>query len=239
MSTGIETLPRILKDQTRRQAIILLSERGSLSYTELMGALGCVNTGSLNYHLKVLGDLLTKNDAGKYVLSDKGEIAFRLLKMFPDEDGQLLRKTRQKQFWTVAAVGQVVYFLSVLTLYYLNYLDFGRLVLYTVWFIVAVGLAYVGYRVHEKAPASGSLEEKGRARVAYPMVGEMVGLLAAFFAPTVIILLNRYMGGPDLAQAQGSGELWTFILVAAPLIGAVTGYFVGKKKDFTLPTWMG
>ena len=72
MSTGIETLPRILKDATRRRVITLLSEKSSLGYTELMDALGCVSTGTLNYHLKVLGDLLTKNDAGKYMLSDKG-----------------------------------------------------------------------------------------------------------------------------------------------------------------------
>lgn len=42
-----------------------------------------------------------------------------------------------------------------------------------------------------------------------------------------------------LVHAQGGAELWTFILVAAPLIIASAGYFMGKRKDYTMPTWMG
>jgi len=72
MSLGIDSLHKILKDETRRQIILLLMQKGSLSYSDLMEPLGFSSTGTLNYHLKVLGDLLTKNDSGKYVLSEKG-----------------------------------------------------------------------------------------------------------------------------------------------------------------------
>lgn len=57
MSSGIASLHKILKDGTRRKIVILLNERGNLSYTELMDTLGIGSTGLLNYHLKVLGGL--------------------------------------------------------------------------------------------------------------------------------------------------------------------------------------
>jgi hypothetical protein len=38
----------------------------------------------MNYHLKVLGDLLQKNEEGRYLLSEKGRLASRLLLEFPD-----------------------------------------------------------------------------------------------------------------------------------------------------------
>ena len=38
----------------------MLNEKGSLSYSDLMDSLGIVSTGTLNYHLKVLDDLMAK-----------------------------------------------------------------------------------------------------------------------------------------------------------------------------------
>lgn len=81
MSSGLTSLHKILKDDTRQKIILLLNEKGSLGYTELLDATESSSTGLLNYHLKVLGDLLTltKNEAGQYLLSEKGKLAFRLL----------------------------------------------------------------------------------------------------------------------------------------------------------------
>ena len=62
MNTGLSSLHKILKDETRSKIILLLNEKGSLSYTDLMNTLRIVSTGTLNYHLKVLGDLLTKDE---------------------------------------------------------------------------------------------------------------------------------------------------------------------------------
>jgi DNA-binding transcriptional ArsR family regulator len=45
MSSGIASLYKILKDETRSKIVLLLNERGSLSYTELMETLGFVTTG--------------------------------------------------------------------------------------------------------------------------------------------------------------------------------------------------
>ena len=57
MSSGLTSLHKILKEETRRKIMLLLNEKQSLSYTELLDATETGSTGLLNYHLKVLGDL--------------------------------------------------------------------------------------------------------------------------------------------------------------------------------------
>ena len=84
MSSNIGSLHKILKDETRRRIILLLQEKGSLSYVDLMKALGITNTGKMNYHLKVLGNLLSKKDDYQYVLSEKGMLAYRLMQEFSE-----------------------------------------------------------------------------------------------------------------------------------------------------------
>ena len=78
------SLHRILSDTTRRSILELLAERESLTYTEIMTLLQITNTGRLNYHLKALGSLLSKDDSGKYHLTDQGRQAASLLKTFPE-----------------------------------------------------------------------------------------------------------------------------------------------------------
>ncbi len=81
MSTvDISNLPSILKDQSRRKIILALEQRGPLTYTELLNILDTAHTGRLNYHLKMLGDLIVKDEvSSKYRLSQKGELASQLL----------------------------------------------------------------------------------------------------------------------------------------------------------------
>jgi hypothetical protein len=71
MSSGLSSLYKILKDENRQRIIKLLKEKGSQSYTDLLEASVTGSTGLLNYHLKILGDLITKDTAGQYLLTEK------------------------------------------------------------------------------------------------------------------------------------------------------------------------
>jgi predicted transcriptional regulator len=79
MSSEIESLNKVLADETRRKIVLALTDSGKLSYTEIMKTLYIDSTGTLNYHLKVLSDLLEKTDSGQYKLSEKGKLASRFL----------------------------------------------------------------------------------------------------------------------------------------------------------------
>ena len=238
MSSGLASLHKTLKDDKRRKIVLLLNNKGSLSYTDLLNSLGNVSTGLLNYHLKVLNDLLAKED-GQYMLTEKGKLASRLLTEFPEKD-ESFQKKKRKQFWTLAVVVQLFYLISSISLYYLNYLDFGRLVIYTILFIGSIGLSYFGYKAQIKnQPISGSNEEKKRTRNAYMIVGGVIGLVSGFFGPIFFILLfHRLLSGPILSGLLNSGELWISLMVIGPFVGTIIGYYVGRRKKFAKPKWV-
>jgi len=97
------SLHKILSDTTRRSILELLAEKEALSYTEIMALLQVTNTGRLNYHLKGLGALISKDDQGRYHLTERGKLAVNLLRAFP-ERATLERKKRQSVLKIVAAV---------------------------------------------------------------------------------------------------------------------------------------
>jgi DNA-binding transcriptional ArsR family regulator len=78
------SLHKILSDTTRRNILELLAEKEALSYTEIMALLQVTNTGRLNYHLKALGTLISKDDQGKYHLTERGKLSVNLLQTFPE-----------------------------------------------------------------------------------------------------------------------------------------------------------
>jgi len=78
------SLHKILSDTTRRSILELLSEKESLTYTDMMTLLQITNTGRLNYHLKVLGSLISKDEEGRYRLTEQGRQAANLLRTFPE-----------------------------------------------------------------------------------------------------------------------------------------------------------
>ena len=79
------SLHKILNDVTRRSILELLAEKEALSYTELMTLLQVTNTGRLNYHLKALGTLVSKDNQGKYYLTERGQLAVNLLQTLPQK----------------------------------------------------------------------------------------------------------------------------------------------------------
>jgi len=142
MSSGLESLHRILKDQTRRKILLFLNEKSAATYTDLMQEVGTTSTGTLNYHLKVLGDLLSKNESGQYVLTENGKAAVRLMLEFPEQEKQeQVKKKWWKRFWVAALILQALALAFSLTLYSLGSIDFPRF-LQSV-FAVAFGIVFI------------------------------------------------------------------------------------------------
>ena len=79
---NFQSLSKILKNKTRRRIIAEIFENNNISYVDLMNRVDITNTGKFNYHLKVLGDLISKNQNGSYFLSEKGQLAIKLLQKY-------------------------------------------------------------------------------------------------------------------------------------------------------------
>jgi hypothetical protein len=88
MSVDFESLSDVFKHPIRRRIILALSERKSVSYVDLMNLVEVVNTGKFNYHLKILADLVKKDENGKYSLSDKGQLAVQFLQRFGGKENE-------------------------------------------------------------------------------------------------------------------------------------------------------
>ncbi|MEM2130066.1 MAG: winged helix-turn-helix domain-containing protein [Candidatus Bathyarchaeia archaeon] len=241
MSSGLASLHKILKDETRRKAVLLLSQKGVLSYTELMDELGIASTGLLNYHLKVLGDLLAKNEAGQYSLTERGKLAARFLTEFPDESKQLEKRKRQRIFWTAAGISQIIILFTVWILHSTGYVDFANAVRSTVAAISGVALAYLGYRMWSNGPEGGSIKEKLRMKIGYTVGGAGLILFIGFFGPVLLTLISTRLGGPNIFRvidASFGGTLYFFLLLFVLMpIGGIGGYYLGKRNGFSKPRW--
>ena len=149
MSLGIDTLHKILKDKTRVKIILLLQEKGNLSYTDLMKALEITNTGKMNYHLKILAALLSKNEAGQYTLSEKGKLASKLLHEFPRENNQQYRQ------WITIVVA-----MSIMVVLVVGFLSLEPQYIHSLFIYILIGVL-----VGLSFLAIVSLNEKLRAKI--------------------------------------------------------------------------
>jgi hypothetical protein len=231
MKNGLASLHKILKDETRRKIVLLLNEKGRLSYTDLMNNLKIDNTGRLNYHLKVIDGLILKGEDGLYTLTEKGKIATQLLLKFPDENDTLQpRRAFGRKTWLLIMISYVSFSIILLLLYFYGYIDGSRFFAGVTY--IFAGLAFV-IAVYVLQSYRHVLDKKMLFwKIAYTMLGAWVGLVVAFFAPLLLFLFFRFLGETDLAHLQGSGEIWISLLVIGPLIGGIAGYNFGKKRGF-------
>ncbi len=243
MNSGLGSLYKILKDETRRKIILLINDKEGLSYSELLDATKIGSTGLLNYHLKVLGDLVTKNETGQYTLTEKGKLASRLLVEFPDQNNQAERRKWTQRFFITMVIGQVVYFSTILTLYHFGYVDSYRVLTTTSWVIIGTIALYFGYRMQRTIPVPNSKEQKGRIRIAYAAGVIGLILLVSFFGVGILFrVLSDFMGEPffpgnPLYDTFCSPGYMIFSMLIAPALGGIVGYYLGKRKGFHKPKW--
>jgi DNA-binding transcriptional ArsR family regulator len=88
-----------LKHPVRRQVLLLLEDRGELSFTEIQSALGLNDTGLISYHLKELATLVEQSRRGKYSLSEVGRASltlFRKVEMEKDKTSKTVHRELEK-----------------------------------------------------------------------------------------------------------------------------------------------
>jgi predicted transcriptional regulator len=99
--------------------IIKLAKDGAI-YSDILGETG-LNSGSLNYHLRQLEGLISKNTQGRYILTPLGEKALRALYSMSEhlENGyeEYLKKAKktQKRSYFLVFAGTLTIFASCLS----------------------------------------------------------------------------------------------------------------------------
>lgn len=69
-----------LRHPIRRQILLLLEDKGEVSFTEIQNAVGMSDTGLMSYHLKELAPLVEQSTRGKYCLSEVGRASITLFR---------------------------------------------------------------------------------------------------------------------------------------------------------------
>ena len=219
MTSTINSLHKILKDETRRKVILTLNEKGSATYTELMESLGIVSTGTLNYHLKVLGDLLKKDATEKYVLTEKGKLASRLLTEFPEQNGSMSNKGRLKIIWFFSAM---VFTVAAIFMAYAFNVSIYRLILAVI--TAQIGTAFY-YYLRTKPEKTGRIFWLG---VGVAVIGSLFWfILQVFMKETgfrLQLLSLTGTTGDDLFALISLVVLWT--------LGGFVGDWIGKKRKY-------
>ena len=223
MSQGIASLHKILKDETRQKIIILLNNKGSLSYSNLMDQAEVLSTGLLNYHLKVLGDLLQKNDTGHYALSDKGRLAYKVLTEFPNAQSKVVDKRIYKA-WIILTAASVI--LLILNGYFLS-IPVERTSLALAILLLASAAAFY---IRIRPSTSGN-------RVFFVAVGAGCLGFLLWFAVSLIILHT----GMRWTILKVTGDLGNDLFALASLIicwviGGYIGDWLGKRRGYVIPT---
>ena len=221
MSQGIESLHKILKDETRSKAITLLKQK-PLSYTELMDALDITNTGTLNYHLKVLGELLTKNQEGLYTLTEKGILAYKVLTDFPSIQPQATdrRVLKMMLFFGISSI-----ILSLVTGFMLS-IPIERTIIVVIVLTLTFGFAYY---IRVRPSHSGN-------RVFFVALGTFcIGFL--FWAVVTLLILHSGLRWLIFQSTGNIGDNLTALgtLIICWILGAFVGDWIGRKRNYVIP----
>jgi hypothetical protein len=234
MDSGTTSLHKVLKDENRQKIISLISSKGSISYTTLLDESEILSTGLLNYHLKVIGDLLEKNNLGEYKLSEKGKMALNLLEESPKKTE---RATFKPKFWGILAIAQIVPFIVVTVLFFMNLIDLSFFITSAITFLGMLVVVYFGYRLHSM-PRTEAIQRTGFV-ISYILSGAAIGGFFALFGTALISYVTTSMGGPNILRLIGPSHFHVAsYCISLTVVGAIVGYFIGKKQSFTQPRWI-
>lgn len=125
LGVNFEPFIDVLKHPVRRKIILGLSEKDSISYIDLMNLVGAKSTGQFNYHLKILGDLIEKDENGKYRLSDRGQLAVQFLQKFAGRQTEPMSLPITMKTFKTRALSLAQGFIWVVLVYPLIWVLFG------------------------------------------------------------------------------------------------------------------
>lgn len=111
-----------LKHPIRRQILLLLEQKGEVSFTDIQDAVGINDTGLMSYHLKELAPLVEQTARGKYCLSEIGQTSIQFFQKVEREkrrSSTMVRKELER------SIGQIVFLFFIMGITLLSPLSIG------------------------------------------------------------------------------------------------------------------
>jgi hypothetical protein len=217
MNQGIASLHKILKDQSRQRILLILNEKGNQTYTDLMTNQGFTSTGKFNYHLKILNGLVSKDQDGFYFLTEKGNLAIRLLEEFGEKKNAPQQEVFVPRGFYVFSGLFLTFMLNLLFGFYVISIDLYKVLPYT-FAVSGVVFLVIGERARRR---------KTMSRCENLMLGvKITAIFAGVFVGWVIV----YYTGSWLFDFKW----WILLsLVIGLIFGGYVGYLSYKKSKFS------
>jgi predicted transcriptional regulator len=229
--SGLTSLHKILKDETRQRILLLLNERGSLSYTDLMTEVGIESTGKLNYHLKILNGLIAKNESGQYSITEKGKLAIRLMEEFCEKKSQSQQEASfPKAYFIVVGLFSAILLILLFGLYVTGIINLEQFVEYIATSVLGIVFLVVAERVRRKRAMLKSEKQMLGAKITIILAGAWAGGVILFFGGGLIIGLI----GKSLRISLGSFDFWVVTsFTVGSIIGGLIGYLIFKRSRYS------
>ncbi len=121
-----------LRHPLRRKILRMLSD-GPHGFSQILESLS-IDSGHLNYHIKCLGDLVTRAEDGKYMLSTAGWAAIKLMGNVEEHEESAEINKRRRRTSKTALVFSVLFAVAliIMTIYLLTYTTQNQGILFEV-----------------------------------------------------------------------------------------------------------
>jgi hypothetical protein len=227
MSQGIISLHKILKDETRQRILFTLNERGNQSYTDLMNSQGITSTGKMNYHIKMLNGLVSKNQDGLYSLTEKGKLAIRLMEEFCERKSQSEQDAPfPRGFYIVVGLYSTVFLILEFGFYISGIINLQAFAEYIATTVLGVGFLVIAEKARRKRAMSKPSSQMLGAKLSLIFAGAFAGGVILFFSGGLVIGLLRIW-----TFSFNSWIITSFII--GSLIGGFAGYWIYKKSKLS------
>ena len=214
--------------------MVQLYEKGSISYVDLMKNLGITNTGKMNYHLKVLGDLVEKNEDAKYRLTEKGQLASRVLTEISNKSPVEQTYKWKRLIASILAIANAISLVVSSLLFFVGYIDWHFFSSQIIYSLVAFLVAFIIFKFPTSRPKYDPKRARKLTAISFVIGGAMFTSIFLFFAIGVLlmtILGTKIPGGPI-----GTAFL-LFTFLAGPIIGGSIGYLLFKRSKYSNPSF--
>jgi hypothetical protein len=227
MSQGIASLHKILKDENRQRILLTLNERGNQTYTDLMNSQGITSTGKMNYHIKMLNGLVSKNQDGLYSLTEKGKLAIRLMEEFCERKSQSEQDAPfPRGFYIVVGLFSTVFLILEFGFYVSGIINLQTFVEYIATTVLGMAFLVIAEKARRRRAMSKPSSQMLGARLSLIFAGAFTGGVILFFSGGLVIGLLRIW-----AFGFNSWIIASFTIGA--LVGGFAGYWIYKRSKLS------